>query len=58
MADCLIEDEPCTYMCGNSLGLLAKRSRKLVEEELEVWATRCGLGLPSAKALLTESLRL
>ncbi|KAF7793026.1 hypothetical protein EIP86_004131 [Pleurotus ostreatoroseus] len=35
-----LQDEPCTYMCGNSLGLLAKRSRKLVEEELEVWATR------------------
>ncbi|KAI0328557.1 kynureninase [Cubamyces sp. BRFM 1775] len=33
-------DEPCTYLCGNSLGLLAKRSKKLVEEELEVWGTR------------------
>ncbi|KAI8998517.1 kynureninase [Trametes punicea] len=33
-------DEPCTYLCGNSLGLLAKRSKKYVEEELEVWATR------------------
>ncbi|KAI0375030.1 kynureninase [Pilatotrama ljubarskyi] len=35
-----IADEPCTYLCGNSLGLLPKRSKKLVEEELEVWATR------------------
>ncbi|KAH9901061.1 kynureninase [Cubamyces lactineus] len=33
-------DEPCTYLCGNSLGLLPKRSKKLVEEELEVWGTR------------------
>ena len=33
-------DEPCTYLCGNSLGLLPKRARKLVEEELDVWSTR------------------
>ena len=36
-------DEPCTYLCGNSLGLLPKRARKLVEEELDVWSTRCAL---------------
>ncbi|KAI0636839.1 kynureninase [Trametes polyzona] len=35
-----LADEPCTYLCGNSLGLLPKRSKKLVQEELEVWATR------------------
>ncbi|KAI0673093.1 kynureninase [Trametes maxima] len=35
-----LADTPCTYLCGNSLGLLPKRSKKLVEEELEVWATR------------------
>ncbi|KAI0748258.1 kynureninase [Daedaleopsis nitida] len=35
-----IADEPCTYLCGNSLGLLPKRARKLVEEELDVWSTR------------------
>ncbi|KAI0798075.1 kynureninase [Abortiporus biennis] len=34
------ENEPSTYLCGNSLGLLPKRSRKLVEEELDVWGTR------------------
>ncbi|KAI0780796.1 kynureninase [Trametes elegans] len=35
-----LADEPCTYLCGNSLGLLPKRAKKLIEEELEVWATR------------------
>ncbi|KAI0720958.1 kynureninase [Cerioporus squamosus] len=35
-----VADEPCTYLCGNSLGLLPKRAKKLVEEELEVWGTR------------------
>ncbi|PCH38103.1 kynureninase [Wolfiporia cocos MD-104 SS10] len=35
-----LEDVPCTYLCGNSLGVLPKRSKKLVEEEIEVWATR------------------
>ncbi|KAI0831447.1 kynureninase [Trametes gibbosa] len=35
-----IADEPCTYLCGNSLGLRARRSKELIEEELEVWATR------------------
>ncbi|KAH9857016.1 kynureninase [Lenzites betulinus] len=35
-----LADEPCTYLCGNSLGLRAKRSKELVEEELNVWATR------------------
>ncbi|KAM5533275.1 hypothetical protein V8D89_013052 [Ganoderma adspersum] len=33
-------DEPCTYLCGNSLGLLPKRAKKLVQDELEVWGTR------------------
>ncbi|KZT67692.1 kynureninase [Daedalea quercina L-15889] len=35
-----LEDKPCTYLCGNSLGVLSKRSKQLVEEELQVWATR------------------
>ncbi|KAL1944564.1 hypothetical protein VTO73DRAFT_2994 [Trametes versicolor] len=35
-----IADEPSTYLCGNSLGLLPKRSKKLIEEELDVWGTR------------------
>ncbi|OBZ75336.1 Kynureninase [Grifola frondosa] len=35
-----LADAPCTYLCGNSLGLMPKRARQLVNEELEVWATR------------------
>ncbi|EJF65981.1 kynureninase [Dichomitus squalens LYAD-421 SS1] len=35
-----LADQPCTYLCGNSLGLLPKRAKKLVQEELEVWGTR------------------
>ncbi|KDQ18109.1 hypothetical protein BOTBODRAFT_155174 [Botryobasidium botryosum FD-172 SS1] len=27
----------CVYLCGNSLGLLSKRSKDLVEKELHVW---------------------
>ncbi|KAF8334063.1 uncharacterized protein EI90DRAFT_3121423 [Cantharellus anzutake] len=33
-------DEPITYLVGNSLGLLSKRSQQLINEELSVWATR------------------
>jgi len=29
---------PCTYLCGNSLGLLPKRSSRYVSEELTKWA--------------------
>ncbi|KAF7338363.1 Kynureninase [Mycena venus] len=32
-------DSICTYLCGNSLGPMSKRSKALVEEELKVWAT-------------------
>ncbi|TFY60284.1 hypothetical protein EVJ58_g5245 [Rhodofomes roseus] len=35
-----LADQPCTYLCGNSLGVLPKRSKQLVEEELQVWGTR------------------
>ncbi|KAJ4488102.1 pyridoxal phosphate-dependent transferase [Lentinula aciculospora] len=37
-------DQPCTYLCGNSLGLMSKRSKELVEEEMSVWATRGVIG--------------
>jgi kynureninase len=30
-------DEPCTYFCGNSLGLLPKAVARYVAEELQVW---------------------
>lgn len=32
-------DRPCTYLAGNSLGALSKRSERLVQEELHAWAT-------------------
>ncbi|PBK78053.1 kynureninase [Armillaria solidipes] len=38
------ENGPCTYLCGNSLGALSKKSRALVEEELEVWSKRAVVG--------------
>lgn len=37
------EDE-CVYFCGNSLGLQPKRTRVLVDEELEKWAARGVIG--------------
>ncbi|KZT60427.1 kynureninase [Calocera cornea HHB12733] len=40
----LAADEPCTYLCGNSLGLLSKLSESLVQGELKVWATRGVVG--------------
>ncbi|KAG2223271.1 hypothetical protein INT45_006997 [Circinella minor] len=33
-------DKPSVYLCGNSLGLMPKRSRELVMQELDVWAAR------------------
>ncbi|KAI0318648.1 pyridoxal phosphate-dependent transferase [Amylostereum chailletii] len=30
----------CTYLCGNSLGLLPKRSAALVQEEFRVWGSK------------------
>ncbi len=33
-------EEPCTYLCGNSLGLLPKPAEALVQEELRVWGSR------------------
>lgn len=30
---------PCTYLAGNSLGALSKRSERYVQEELRVWGT-------------------
>ncbi|KAJ3763447.1 kynureninase [Lentinula raphanica] len=37
-------DKSCTYLCGNSLGLMSKRSKELIEEEVNVWATRGVIG--------------
>jgi kynureninase len=32
--------KPCVYLCGNSLGLMSKRSKTLIMEELDVWSRR------------------
>ncbi|KAJ3300171.1 hypothetical protein HK104_003781 [Borealophlyctis nickersoniae] len=33
-------DDDCIYLCGNSLGLQPVHTKKLVDEELEMWAER------------------
>ncbi|KAJ2890412.1 Kynureninase (L-kynurenine hydrolase), partial [Coemansia aciculifera] len=37
-------DAPCTYLCGNSLGLLPKRARRVLNEEMDEWATKGVVG--------------
>lgn len=32
-------DAPCTYLCGNSLGLMSKKTTQMLKEEMDVWAT-------------------
>ncbi|XP_006458205.1 hypothetical protein AGABI2DRAFT_190561 [Agaricus bisporus var. bisporus H97] len=36
------QDAKCTYLCGNSLGLMSERSKTLVQEELDAWGS-CGV---------------
>ncbi|KAI8058995.1 hypothetical protein BC940DRAFT_338509 [Gongronella butleri] len=33
-------DDPCTYLCGNSLGLMPKQTRTLVNQEFDAWSRR------------------
>lgn len=33
-------DGEVVYLCGNSLGLLPKQARKLLNEEIDVWSKR------------------
>jgi kynureninase len=33
-------DDTCVYFCGNSLGLQPKAIRRMLSEELDVWAER------------------
>jgi len=33
--------EKAIYLCGNSLGLMPKRTKALIDQELEVWSDRC-----------------
>lgn len=35
-----LANEPCTYLCGNSLGAMPKKSEALVAEEFRVWGSR------------------
>ncbi|TIB08962.1 hypothetical protein E3P89_03362 [Wallemia ichthyophaga] len=37
---CKRADAEITYLCGNSLGLMPKRTQSLIAEELDVWKTR------------------
>ena len=37
-------NEPCIYLCGNSLGLQPKRTSELVASHLTAWATKGVLG--------------
>jgi len=39
-------DQRCTYLCGNSLGPLNKRSKALLQDELHVCGTRYVLRIP------------
>lgn len=32
-------EDDSVYFCGNSLGLMARRTRDLVNQELDVWAS-------------------
>ena len=34
------DDEPCTYLCGNSLGLQPKVTANFVKEQLSLWAQK------------------
>ena len=33
-------DRPCSYFCSNSLGLMPKSVRGMMQEELDKWATK------------------
>ncbi|KAJ1721365.1 Kynureninase (L-kynurenine hydrolase) [Coemansia erecta] len=38
------DGEPCTYLCGNSLGLMPLAARRAVDEEMDMWAQRGVVG--------------
>ncbi|CAB3992969.1 Kynureninase [Paramuricea clavata] len=37
-------EEPCVYLCGHSLGLQPKTTKKYIDDELQKWATKGVLG--------------
>ncbi|KAJ1735124.1 Kynureninase (L-kynurenine hydrolase) [Coemansia biformis] len=38
------DDSACVYMCGNSLGLMPRRARAILDEEMDEWASRGVVG--------------
>jgi kynureninase len=46
-------EHPCTYLCGNSLGLLPQPAEALVQQEFRVWASRQAPHFISSKRVLT-----
>ncbi|KAJ2852896.1 Kynureninase (L-kynurenine hydrolase) [Coemansia erecta] len=38
------DDADCTYLCGNSLGLLPKKARQILSEEMDEWSTKGVVG--------------
>lgn len=39
------KERSAVYLCGNSLGLMPRRTPVMIAEELDVWAKKCVLGL-------------
>ncbi|KAJ1665018.1 Kynureninase (L-kynurenine hydrolase) [Coemansia sp. RSA 1813] len=37
-------DADCTYLCGNSLGLLPKKARQILNEEMDEWSAKGVVG--------------
>jgi kynureninase len=40
MADAAPSDPKCIYLCGNSLGLQPRQTRRYIERYLRAWATK------------------
>ncbi|KAI9475467.1 MAG: hypothetical protein EXX96DRAFT_573392 [Benjaminiella poitrasii] len=51
-------DEECIYLCGNSLGLMPKRVRTIINQELDVWGQRLFLVLKKIKPTKQSLLAL
>lgn len=50
------EDDDCIYMCGNSLGLMLKSTRKYMDIQFEKWANMLVLFLQDCFFILLSSL--
>jgi len=53
--DAQADSAPCTYLCGNSLGLQPKRAREFIQKYLDTWATKGVYGhfMPLSDAVTT-----